>query len=136
MPGINICCCQAASPFGPWLLVGERATLVSAGQPFWVSLEMQGATLSIVLQVQSLEHRLSADAPHHLLDCPSAPGALEVILLHHHCPITSFMALEERNIQAADRWLPTRGLNVSGTEPYRRNNLSPHPSLEGYRKDV
>ena len=77
---------------------------------------MQRATLSIVLQVQSPEHRLSADALHHLHHCPSATGTLEVILLHHHCQITSFVAREERNIQAADRWHLTTGLNVSGTE--------------------
>ena len=77
---------------------------------------MQRATLSIVLQVQSPEHRLSADALHHLHHCPSATGTLEVILLHHHCQITSLVALEERNIQAADRWHLTTGLNVSGTE--------------------
>ena len=50
---------------------------MSAGHPFQVSLEMQGATLSIVLQVQLPEPRLSAEAPYHLQDRPSATGALE-----------------------------------------------------------
>ena len=76
---------------------------MSAGQPFQVSLKMLGATISVILQVQCPEHRLSANALHHLHNCPSATGALEVILFHHYCQITSFMALGETNIQAADR---------------------------------